>query len=154
MSSCSSAKSAKSPEPAFSSTLELDLSTVVPSLAGPRRPQDRVPLRQSKQMFESALVFNGRAWPHNERLTLAQGDGTYPTVLARFARVDMLILDDWGLVGLKDAHRQDLLEILESLLPAAMSEEELAAAILEDCRRFSGGDLSDDCAIVCLKLAR
>ena len=46
-------------------------------------------------------------------LTLAHGDGTYPTVLARFARVDVLILDDWGLVGLKDAQRQDLLEILD-----------------------------------------
>ncbi len=32
--------------------------------------------------------------------------------------------------------------------------QELASAILEDCRRYSGGDLSDDCAIVCLKLAR
>lgn len=46
-------------------------------------------------------------------LTLAHGDGTYPTVLARFARVDVLILDDWGLVALKDAQRQDLLEILD-----------------------------------------
>lgn len=46
-------------------------------------------------------------------LTLAHGDGTYPTVLARFARVDVLILDDWGLVGLKDVQRQDLLEILD-----------------------------------------
>jgi DNA replication protein DnaC len=46
-------------------------------------------------------------------LLLAQGDGTYPTVLARFARVDVLILDDWGLVGLKEAQRHDLLEILD-----------------------------------------
>jgi DNA replication protein DnaC len=46
-------------------------------------------------------------------LTLAHGAGTYPIVLGRFARVDVLILDDWGLVGLKDAQRQDLLEILE-----------------------------------------
>ena len=46
-------------------------------------------------------------------VALAHGDGTYPTLLARFARVDALILDDWGLVGLKDAQRQDLLEILE-----------------------------------------
>jgi DNA replication protein DnaC len=46
-------------------------------------------------------------------LTLAHGDGTYPTVLARFARVEVLILDDWGVVGLKDAQRQDLLEILD-----------------------------------------
>src|SRR3954447_25291182 len=43
-------------EPVFSETLELDLSTVVPSLAGPARPQDRVPLDQSKQMFISALT--------------------------------------------------------------------------------------------------
>jgi DNA replication protein DnaC len=46
-------------------------------------------------------------------LTLAHGDGTYPTVLGRFARVDVLILDDWGLIALKDAQRQDLLEILD-----------------------------------------
>lgn len=46
-------------------------------------------------------------------LTLAHGDGTYPIVLGRFARVDVLILDDWGLVGFKDSQRQDLLEILE-----------------------------------------
>jgi DNA replication protein DnaC len=46
-------------------------------------------------------------------LALAQGDGTYPTVLARFARVDVLILDDWGLVGLKETQRHDLLELLD-----------------------------------------
>ncbi|HEU4641395.1 MAG TPA: aconitate hydratase AcnA [Gemmatimonadaceae bacterium] len=42
-------------DPVFSDTLELDLSTVEPSLAGPKRPQDRVPLKQSKQMFADAL---------------------------------------------------------------------------------------------------
>ncbi len=41
--------------PAFSETLELDLSTVEPSLAGPKRPQDRVPLRSAKSMFREAL---------------------------------------------------------------------------------------------------
>ena len=46
-------------------------------------------------------------------LTLAHGDGTYPTLLARFARVDVLILDDWGIGALKDTQRQDLLEILD-----------------------------------------
>jgi aconitate hydratase len=43
------------PDPIFTDTLELDLSTVEPSLAGPRRPQDRVPLRQAKSMFRDAL---------------------------------------------------------------------------------------------------
>ncbi len=42
--------------PTFSETLELDLSTVVPSLAGPARPQDRVPLDVSKAMFAKALA--------------------------------------------------------------------------------------------------
>ena len=36
--------------------LELDLATVMPSVAGPRRPQDRVELRGVKQSFRSALV--------------------------------------------------------------------------------------------------
>ena len=44
-----------SAEPRFSETLELDLSTVVPSLAGPKRPQDRVPLTAAKAMFRTAL---------------------------------------------------------------------------------------------------
>src|SRR5213080_66624 len=43
------------PDPTFSDTLQLDLATVEPSLAGPRRPQDRVPLRKSKQSFQDAL---------------------------------------------------------------------------------------------------
>jgi aconitate hydratase len=44
-----------SPEAGYSDTLELDLGTVEPSLAGPRRPQDRVPLHNSKAAFEAAL---------------------------------------------------------------------------------------------------
>ena len=43
------------PDPVFTDTLELDLGTVEPSLAGPKRPQDRVPLRDAKEMYLSAL---------------------------------------------------------------------------------------------------
>jgi aconitate hydratase len=43
------------PDPEFTDTIELDLATVEPSLAGPKRPQDRVPLRVSKSMFLDAL---------------------------------------------------------------------------------------------------
>ena len=43
------------PEPAFTDTLELDLSTVEPSIAGPGRPQDRIPLRMAKTAFEKVL---------------------------------------------------------------------------------------------------
>jgi len=43
------------PDPVFTDTLELDLSTVEPSMAGPKRPQDRVLLRDMKATFEKAL---------------------------------------------------------------------------------------------------
>ncbi|GLR64354.1 aconitate hydratase AcnA [Marinospirillum insulare] len=42
-------------EPNFSSSLQLDLSSVEPSLAGPKRPQDRVPLSQVKNTFQQLL---------------------------------------------------------------------------------------------------
>jgi aconitate hydratase len=42
-------------EPVYTTTVELDLSTVEPSLAGPKRPQDRVSLRQAKYKFQQAL---------------------------------------------------------------------------------------------------
>jgi aconitate hydratase len=47
---------ASSPEPVFSSALELDLAKVEPSLAGPKRPQDRIALRESKAKFRSDLA--------------------------------------------------------------------------------------------------
>jgi len=43
-------------EPVFSEYMELDLATVVPSIAGPKRPQDRIVLSQAKQQFESDLT--------------------------------------------------------------------------------------------------
>ena len=43
------------PDPLFSDSLELDLATVEPSLAGPKRPQDRVPLSKAKTMYREAL---------------------------------------------------------------------------------------------------
>jgi DNA replication protein DnaC len=48
-----------------------------------------------------------------EELALAHADGTYTRLLARFAKADVLILDDWGLVPLSDQQRRDVLEILE-----------------------------------------
>jgi aconitate hydratase len=46
----------ESPDPEFSEIVELDLATVEPSIAGPKRPQDRIPLSKSKSAFRSALV--------------------------------------------------------------------------------------------------
>jgi len=44
-----------SPDPVFSDLLELDLGDVVPSIAGPKRPQDRVPLAEAKEAFLEAM---------------------------------------------------------------------------------------------------
>ncbi|MGE0715174.1 MAG: aconitate hydratase AcnA [Alphaproteobacteria bacterium] len=48
-------RDADTPDPVFTSALELDLGSVEPSLAGPRRPQDRVPLSQAAKAFSAEL---------------------------------------------------------------------------------------------------
>jgi DNA replication protein DnaC len=48
-----------------------------------------------------------------EELTLAHADGGYTRLLARLARIDVLVIDDWGLAPLRDQDRRDLLEIFE-----------------------------------------
>jgi aconitate hydratase len=46
----------QTPDPVFSDRLEFDLATVVPTMAGPKRPQDSVPLAQAKAAFEKSLA--------------------------------------------------------------------------------------------------
>jgi len=46
-------------------------------------------------------------------LALAKADGRYRRVLAAYARLDLLVIDDWGLVSLTEEQRRDVLEILE-----------------------------------------
>lgn len=48
-----------------------------------------------------------------DELTLARADGSYPRRLAHLARIDVLVIDDWGLVPIGTAERRDLLEIME-----------------------------------------
>ncbi len=49
-------RDAHSPDPEFTDVIELDLASVTPSLAGPKRPQDRVSLTEMKQAFRKALT--------------------------------------------------------------------------------------------------
>ncbi len=71
-------------EPAYSERIELDLSSIEPSLAGPSRPQDRVPLRRSKAMFAEALP---RSLP--EPVAVAEGpDGRAGAARARVRLAD------------------------------------------------------------------
>jgi aconitate hydratase len=46
----------QTPDPVFSDRLELDLASVVPTMAGPKRPQDSVPLTHAKKSFEKSLA--------------------------------------------------------------------------------------------------
>ena len=48
-----------------------------------------------------------------DELTLARADGSLPRLLNRLARLDLLILDDWGLNPLRDQERLDLFEVIE-----------------------------------------
>jgi aconitate hydratase len=59
-------------EPAYSQVVELDLSTVEPSLAGPRRPQDRVPLHDAKQSFIDALASFGADYGNGQDEAVAE----------------------------------------------------------------------------------
>ena len=63
------------PDPVFTATLELDLSTVEPSLAGPKRPQDRVVLSAIKKSGMDALAdYRGAAPADTDQLARASGD--------------------------------------------------------------------------------
>lgn len=46
-------------------------------------------------------------------LAVARGDGSYARLLARWAKADVLVLDDWGLAPIGESERRDLLEILD-----------------------------------------
>src|SRR5271167_436242 len=66
-------RTAESPDPIFTDTLELDLGSVEPSMAGPRRPQDRVRLRASKSEFRRELAKE-----------VVDHNGVDPAVVARW----------------------------------------------------------------------
>jgi aconitate hydratase len=66
----------QTPDPIFSDRLELDLATVVPTMAGPKRPQDSVPLTQAKAAFERSLTEAAKhasVQNNGDRFELADG---------------------------------------------------------------------------------
>ena len=78
-----------------------------------------------------------------DEMKLARADGTYPRALARLARIDVLVIDDFAVAPVTDAQRADLLEILEdryatratvvtSQLPPAQWHDYLADPTLAD----------------------
>jgi len=99
------------PEPIFTDALELDLSTVEPSLAGPKRPQDRVPL--SKAVESIGTVFAERG--HSDRsvpvkgadYTLDDGDVVIAAITSCTNTSNPSVLIAAGLVA-KKAHEKGL----------------------------------------------
>ena len=68
-------RDASSPEPFFTDTLELDLGSVEPALAGPRRPQDRVVLKDTAKKFEEELAsFKVDSTTRNKRAAVSGTD--------------------------------------------------------------------------------
>ena len=77
------------PTPRFTDVLGLDLSTVVPSLAGPARPQDRIELTQSKRAFRKALLgLIGKDTDLKAAEAYVDGKGAAPGKLATKAKID------------------------------------------------------------------
>lgn len=66
--------SADSPDPIFSERLELDMGTVVPSLAGPTRPQDRVALKDMKSEFSASLGDRFKVPDDGKKVAVDLGD--------------------------------------------------------------------------------
>ena len=64
-------------EPSFSEYMELDLSTVVPSIAGPKRPQDRILLSESKAQFEKDIL-NYASATTSESIVDLESQGSFP----------------------------------------------------------------------------
>ena len=88
-------------------------------------------------------AFYRRASRLFHELLLARADGTYVRVLTKLARLDVLVIDDWGLAPVQEQERRDLLEILEdrygtrstivtSQLPPAQWHEHIGDATLAD----------------------
>ena len=84
-----------------------------------------------------------RATPPFDELVLARASGTYAKLLGKLARMDVLILDDWGLKPVGEQERFDLLEVLEdrygsrstimtSQLPPAKWHDQLGDATIAD----------------------
>ena len=66
-----------------------------------------------KACREGCTAYYARTPRLFQELTIARADGTFARRLAALARLDLLLLDDWGVAPLSDDHRRDLLEILD-----------------------------------------
>jgi aconitate hydratase len=93
-----------SPVPVFTDTLSLDLGSIVPALAGPKRPQDRVLLTEAKSGFEKVLADLGRSAPKTAAVEgrdepLTEGDVTIAAITSCTNTSNPSVLIAAGLVA-------------------------------------------------------
>ena len=99
----------QTPDPLFSDTLELDLGKVEPTLAGPKRPQDRVPLRQAKSFFAKSM--EGTASKHvavknnGDRFELSNGSVVIAAITSCTNTSNPSLMLGAGLVAKKAVER-------------------------------------------------
>ena len=78
----------------------------------PVKPGSRAPLR-SRHAAKGSPRYYVRAARLFEELRIAHGDGSFTRRLAQLAKIDVLLLDDWGLQELDQSARNDLLEVID-----------------------------------------
>jgi DNA replication protein DnaC len=92
--------------------IALHANVIITGAAGPGKSYVACALAQ--QASRSGYRVSYRRMPRLiEELALAHADGTYSRLLGRLAKVDVLVLDDWGIAPLRDQERRDMLEIVE-----------------------------------------
>ncbi|MBI2977620.1 MAG: aconitate hydratase AcnA, partial [Rhodospirillales bacterium] len=74
-------RDASTPEPEFTATLDLDISSVVPAIAGPKRPQDRILLSDAAKAFEKVMIATSSERIPGAATNMAQeGGGSVPAL--------------------------------------------------------------------------
>lgn len=92
--------------------LDEKLNIIVTGATGTGKTYLACALAQAAIRRNRSAVYR-RASRFYEELAIARVDGTYPRLLARLAKVELLIIDDFGLAPMKDQDRQALLDVLE-----------------------------------------
>jgi len=134
------------PEPQFDALLELDLKTVEPSLAGPRRPQDRVPMRDLSKTFRTAYADRFEALENNVKtepalLRLAnEGGSADPDAVAQHEDAQKELASKGTSKGQKNGHNGHLRDVVIQLgdnLQTHMTDGSVAIAAITSCTNTS-----------------
>ena len=134
-------RDANAVDPLFTDTLELDLGDVVPSLAGPKRPQDRVAMSNMKGAYDDALALHGRSAPRSamvrgEDYELSDGDVVIAAITSCTNTSNPAVMLGAGLVAQKALAKGLAVKpwVKTSLAPGSkVVTEYLEETELQDC---------------------